>query len=598
MKIKKIIFVSLFFVLLFSFGLAFAQEIKYPSLPGVEPPQIFLKKIEQGIYPQGEAFFLYLKYFLHFFFFISVPILLVVLIWGGISYLTSADSVVKRKEAKERVLFGFLGILLLFFSYLILGMISPQFAIFRPFELLKKGEYEEISLKELESTLSFVELPIENSIESVLCSKELCQGGFGANDIRSQIKCGYSRGENLDFCDCKQVEVIKYQIIEVTENGEKKYIVEILKDENNEPKKEKMCLIDAVYYIGKAYATQFKYVNKKIKARADKVLERILSCQCTVGCYSFTDQICCCLRSKNKVGCLLNPNEERKKLRKLINMDLEEGEEKNLDYETLRILYEQIADLRCVFYQELFKLEKNDALLSGCAFQYNVMQATSQPELKNYEIEIEEMGGPKIRVRKLYETLDTNKLVEDLEGLTKLDLDDIGSILSIKNRQKFYTIWRDLRSFILYTPDSPTNFYCQKTDEFKAIHQDAEKRSYAKILNISPDDLEKFDEANLMRRARTFLSYIGKLRIGVLCHPIPTSILGTFPPDSKDLEGFFPETAGEISEKIDSFSDFLKKTPPEDIEVKIKDVITEILDVREKIKKNLVPFLQSLLPKL
>jgi len=594
MKIKKIIFLSLLFVLLFSFGFSFAQEIKYPSLPGVEPPQIFLKKIEQGIYPQGEAFFLYLKYFLHFFFFISAPILLVVLIWGGISYLTSADSVVKRKEAKDRILFGFLGILLLFFSYLILGIISPQFAIFRPFELLKKGEYEEISLKELEPSLSFVELPIENSIESVLCSKELCQGGFGANDIRSQIKCGYSVGGNLDWCDCKKVEVIKYQII-----GDKVEIKYTQDTEGNSiPQTQKMCLIDAVSYIGKAYTTQFKYVNDKIKDEANQVWEAISSCQCTPGCWNATEAFACgdcCERTKDWVGCLDDPNNEREALINLIDEEhiYEDGKK---HYKTLKTLYKEVGDLRCSLYDELFKLEKNDALLSGCAFQYDVMQATSQPELKNYEIEIEEMGGPKIKVYKFYETLDTNKLVEDLEGLTKLDLDDIDSILSIENRQKFYTIWRDLRSFILYTPDSPTNFYCQKTDKFKTLHQDAEKKAYANLLGISGDELEKFDNADLIRKFTMFLSYIGRLRVGIRCHPIPTSFLGTFPPDTKDLESFFPETAGEISEKIDSFSEFLKKTPPEDIEVKIEKIISEILDVK-KIIRNLVDFLRSRLVK-
>lgn len=81
----------------------------------------------------------YIKYVFYFALAISGIIALISLIWAGFIYLTSAGSVEKMTDAKSRMGAAFLGLVILFGSWMILYTINPQFT--------------ELKIKELNPTL-------------------------------------------------------------------------------------------------------------------------------------------------------------------------------------------------------------------------------------------------------------------------------------------------------------------------------------------------------------------------------------------------------------------------------------------------------------
>lgn len=110
-----------FFLIPFYFILAQGQEleVKYPAVEGVKPETIN--------FPLAE----YVKYIFNFVIATAGLIALLVLIWSGVQYLTSAGKPDVLTSAKSRIKSALFGILLLLFSYLILITINPQLVIFQ-----------------------------------------------------------------------------------------------------------------------------------------------------------------------------------------------------------------------------------------------------------------------------------------------------------------------------------------------------------------------------------------------------------------------------------------------------------------------------------
>ncbi len=127
MKIVKIFF--LFFIIivvllscfLISSTPVFAQrrlEVDYPEVKGDRPEEV------TTLIPD------YVKYIFNFAIWISGFIALVVLIYAGFIYFTSTGNPEKIKDAKDRILYAFLGLVILFGSYLLLTSINPDLVVF------------------------------------------------------------------------------------------------------------------------------------------------------------------------------------------------------------------------------------------------------------------------------------------------------------------------------------------------------------------------------------------------------------------------------------------------------------------------------------
>lgn len=122
--IKKFFSILIISIILFSLaGFVFAQgrqlEIEYPEIEGEQPEQVTTPVPE------------YFKYVFNFLIWISGLIALIVLIYAGFQYFTSAGSPERINDAKSRISAALLGILILFGSYLILITINPDLIVFR-----------------------------------------------------------------------------------------------------------------------------------------------------------------------------------------------------------------------------------------------------------------------------------------------------------------------------------------------------------------------------------------------------------------------------------------------------------------------------------
>lgn len=107
------------FFFLITLGFVFAQEVKYQEVPDAPTPTV------RGGLPN------YVKYIYNFAMVFAGLLALLVLMWSGVQYLTSAGKPEVLKSAKSRIKSAFLGILILLFSYLILITINPQLIIFQ-----------------------------------------------------------------------------------------------------------------------------------------------------------------------------------------------------------------------------------------------------------------------------------------------------------------------------------------------------------------------------------------------------------------------------------------------------------------------------------
>jgi len=162
------LFLLLFiFVLGANFVLAQRElEIDYPVIPGAE---VTLQTVEGTSLPE------YVKYIFSFAIGIIGLLALGALIYGGIQYLTSAGSPEKLKRAKDQILAGILGLIILLSSYLILTTINPQLVVFEV-SGLKKVEVEPsfspiTEIEKITSSIS-VELPLGTMVEERMLEEE------------------------------------------------------------------------------------------------------------------------------------------------------------------------------------------------------------------------------------------------------------------------------------------------------------------------------------------------------------------------------------------------------------------------------------------
>lgn len=173
-----------FFLIPFCFILAQGREleVKYPAVEGVKPETIN--------FPLAE----YVKYIFNFVIATAGLIALLVLIWSGVQYLTSAGKPDVLTSAKSRIKSALFGILLLLFSYLILITINPQLIIFQ-FPGLP-----EIPSAELPAT------PISPLITSDLLGriKEMAEA---IKKIPNEIKSMAEKIQELtNKCDCQNTQ--------------------------------------------------------------------------------------------------------------------------------------------------------------------------------------------------------------------------------------------------------------------------------------------------------------------------------------------------------------------------------------------------------
>lgn len=126
---QKIFFFFLFFAFFPFFVLS--QELKYPQIPGITSPYL------------GMPFEDLMRYFYHLSLIGGVILAILIFIYGGLLYLFSLGNPLRLKMAKEKMIFGLFGLLILYSSYLILKTIDPQLVIF------KKGLPPKVTLQQI-----------------------------------------------------------------------------------------------------------------------------------------------------------------------------------------------------------------------------------------------------------------------------------------------------------------------------------------------------------------------------------------------------------------------------------------------------------------
>lgn len=130
MKMSKKILIILIFASVLMGSFCFAQrklEIIYPTAPGAETPTTVKTALPE-----------YLKYVFTFAIMIAGLLAFGALIYGGFLYLTSAGDPSKMKDGQDQIIAGFLGLIIVLSSFLILNTINPQLVL--PGGALQPGE--------------------------------------------------------------------------------------------------------------------------------------------------------------------------------------------------------------------------------------------------------------------------------------------------------------------------------------------------------------------------------------------------------------------------------------------------------------------------
>ncbi len=106
-----------FFLLLFAYQIT-AQDLEisnYPTVPGAEKPTSVKTPLPT-----------FLKYIYNLSLLLSGLLCFVLAIWGGVQYLTSASRPGKMADAKEQITMAFVGMAIVFGSYIIINTINPE----------------------------------------------------------------------------------------------------------------------------------------------------------------------------------------------------------------------------------------------------------------------------------------------------------------------------------------------------------------------------------------------------------------------------------------------------------------------------------------
>jgi len=214
-KKQKIKLLFIFLVLfLLGTGFVFALEINYPKVPGALSPQEFLQSASAS--PE-QIPSLYIKYILNLIFWASGIIVLGVLLWAGVRYLTSAGKAETMLTARQQISTAFLGILILLSAFIILNILNPQLLILKlpKVEIATTTERTMVPLPatttEMTRTAIDTELPLGKVLEDYLFASStmiaIKKNASNTLDITSKLK------EQIDYlkdtvqgCDCGEAK--------------------------------------------------------------------------------------------------------------------------------------------------------------------------------------------------------------------------------------------------------------------------------------------------------------------------------------------------------------------------------------------------------
>ena len=118
MKKNFLLFFSILSLLLPSLSIAgnISLNLNYPSFGGFDLDE------KQNL---NEI----IAWFYYFIIAIAGLAVFAMLVWGGVSWLTSAGNPTRTSEAKDRISSALLGLLIILGSYLILRLINPELTI-------------------------------------------------------------------------------------------------------------------------------------------------------------------------------------------------------------------------------------------------------------------------------------------------------------------------------------------------------------------------------------------------------------------------------------------------------------------------------------
>lgn len=187
-KIKKIFFLAtLLFFVFFPLFFLYAQrlEVNYPEIQGEKPTP-------QTLFPE------YVRYVFKFVIWSIGAIAVIVLVIGGLKYISSGGNAAQLKEAKQQILGAFWGIILLLSSYILLTYINPQLVVFD----LKEPESVPLTVLDLPPLTKLTPNLLEK-IENLAQNAKLTVSGSekAAEELVSLTqKCDCQNSESFVLC--------------------------------------------------------------------------------------------------------------------------------------------------------------------------------------------------------------------------------------------------------------------------------------------------------------------------------------------------------------------------------------------------------------
>jgi len=159
---KIILFTTILLFLLISVSFLFAQElqVKYPELPGID--RINSSRVSLPI----------LFTYIYTFSIITAGILaFILIIWGGIKYISNATNPGRMSDAKEQIGMAFLGLLLILGAWMIVNTINPdltalQIELVAPESGFKPAKHFDPLKLNIPDGFNLFELPIGSLITS------------------------------------------------------------------------------------------------------------------------------------------------------------------------------------------------------------------------------------------------------------------------------------------------------------------------------------------------------------------------------------------------------------------------------------------------